>query len=106
MKDYFSIVNGCGLILHCQSSKVGYCYPNIFINVSNEKYVNVDCTIPAIFSMTKADFDSWLDGTEIPVTTEEMLYQFREHGLSVDGIMSLLDELKKAVNREAQQAHV
>lgn len=105
MKDYFAIVNGCGVILHCQSSKIGYCYPNIFINVDNVHYVNVDCTIPTMFNMTKADFDSWLDGTEIYLSTDEMYHQFREYGLDVYSVLFILDSLKKVVQREAQKAN-
>ena len=62
---YLFLIDGHRVIINEEYSSIGYCYPRLFVEVSPEEHLNFDLTIGACFGQTLAQFESWLDGTEI-----------------------------------------
>lgn len=60
-------------ILNIQHSTIGYGYPRLFAEFPNGDHINVDFTVGQVFGMSQSDWDSWLDGTEILLETEEAI---------------------------------
>lgn len=83
-------------ILNDESSEIGYSYPRIFVCFLDDSCLNLDLSIGAVFKMTKENFMSWLDGTEIKLDTiEEVKKVFSNLSLSFENFEQVVDILAK-----------
>lgn len=64
MAEKLMVLEGKRVILNAQYSKVGNCYPRLFIEATPEQYINADLTIGTAFRMEKKDFHDWLEDAE------------------------------------------
>ena len=64
--SYLFEVDGNRVILNDERSGIGYGYPRIFIeSAKTGNHVNFDVCLRRTFNQSKAEFESWLDGTEV-----------------------------------------
>lgn len=88
----FETENG-RFILNEEYSKIGYCYPRIFVeNAKTQEYTNIDVTIGACFKQSKSDFESWIDGTEMRGESYETIC--KSLGLNAEALKELIDEIQ------------
>ena len=85
--------NGARFIINSQYSKIGGCYPRIFI--ADEKgFHNWDLTLNHIFGMTEENFLSWLDDVVTLTTDEEKRAALKEVGVNADLFFEVFSEKK------------
>ena len=70
------------IILNVQHSKIGGCYPRLFIELDEKSYVNLDVTIGAPFPMKKTDFEDWAPDA-LEITEEEFLVELKDNGIGI-----------------------
>ena len=96
VKTYYFRVGWVHFIINDETSSIGYSYPRVFLGFPNEEYLNLDLTLGTIFKMSKADFWSWIDGTETYLDSEEALREVCSNlNLSWDALFALERELLK-----------
>lgn len=92
MKSYLFNINNNRVIINDERSGIGYCYPRVFIENSKDmSHTNLDLTLGAAFRQTKAQFESWLDGTEI--TGANMEEVCSDLGINHDILMQVIQEV-------------
>jgi hypothetical protein len=97
---YYFRVGLLTFILNIQTSRIGYGYPRVFVRFPDNSYVNIDFTLGRILAMSEADWNSWLDGSQVVLNTiEQVRGKFTNAGLSWDAfdafIFSLYDDYKE-----------
>lgn len=96
-KTYLFSTDKGRFIVNDERSGIGYSYPRIFIECSNGKYFNVDCTLGQTFHQRKSDFESWIDGTE--VRNADLGEVCRDLGLSKDAVESVVIQIQDFTTR-------
>ena len=82
---YYFRVGPMLFIINVQSSAIGFSYPRIFVRFPDNSYLNYELILGAIFKMNEDDWNSWLDGTEICLNSEEEIYKVcKENGIKWD----------------------
>ena len=85
--------NSARFIIHAPCSKVGFCYPRIFI-ADERGFHNWDLTLNHIFGMTEENFLSWLDDVVTLTTDEEKRAALKEVGVNADLFFEVFSEKK------------
>lgn len=91
MKTYLFKTPTGRFIINDERSKIGYCYPRLFIEVGDE-YVNIDFTLGTAFKMKRQQFESWLDGTEIIDADPKKVC--KDLGIIYDVMMSVIADIQ------------
>jgi len=79
--DFLLTIEGKRVILNVQYSKIGCSYPRLFIEFSENEYVNYDVFLNAEFKMKKDDFNDWLVDAK-PIPEESYEETLREFGIN------------------------
>lgn len=94
MNDAYKFkLGGCRAVLNIQHSSIGGAYLRLFVEVSSNKYYNVDFTCEAAFSMTAKNFTDWASDAEV-VEGSQLNEFLREHGLKPAELEQLIAKLK------------
>lgn len=64
------VLGGHTFLLNIQSSKVGFAYPRLFIEVQPDEHLVLDLTLGAAFKMKEEDWSDWMSDCE-EITTDE-----------------------------------
>lgn len=91
-KTYLFTTENGRFIINDERSKLGYAYPRIFVECPNGN-VNIDTTLGGSFNMSKEDFESWLDGTEI--TNANLKEICKDIGLKYEYLIKSITEMQK-----------
>lgn len=83
-------IKGNHILISDEHSKLGYGYPRVFIEVNPDEYINLDLTLGCAFKMTKEDFNSWLDGSEIKADAKEVCEELH---INYDGLCEVISNL-------------
>ena len=103
-RTYHTNIDGNEVIILDERSSIGYSYPRIFVMFKEQKEVTVrsgnkvvwhgmshDVCLGQTFSMTREDFDSWLDGTEINVSDIRDIC--KNLSINYDGLVKLINTI-------------
>lgn len=89
-KTYLFHIDGNRIIINDERSGIGYCYPRVFVE-NGSKHINLDLTLEAAFHQTQAQFESWLDGTEI--TNANMEEVCSDLGINHPVLMQVIEQI-------------
>lgn len=92
MTTYLFAVDGNRVILNDERSGIGYCYPRIFVESARSgNHANFDVTLCRVFNQSQAEFESWLDGTEVANANIEAVCA--DLGIKYDAMLSVVRDI-------------
>jgi hypothetical protein len=92
--EYLLKINNSRIILNVQHSKIGGSYPRLFVEISEEEYINIDLTLGAAFKMYKKDFNDWLQDS-IEVKDDEVKKTLEEYHINYEALLQVITDMKK-----------
>jgi len=97
MTEKYCSTNDNEFIINVQESKIGNCYPRIFIHsIDNDSFVNLDLSLPAIFKMKESDFCDWKADAE-HIDEEKFYSLLKGMEINLDAFSDIVKELNKDV---------
>ena len=90
--EYLMNVEGKRVILNAQYSKICNCYPRLFVEASDEMYINIDVTIGASFKMKAKDFQDWLQDAQ-EVKAEDQRKMLEDYNINYDVFVQVIQDI-------------
>lgn len=92
MSEIYFEHGGATVIINRQFSKIGACYPRVFIRKEND-FINFDLSLNHCFGMKEEDFNDWLSNAGKLDYIEDVKTNLSEIGLNAETFLTALENL-------------